>query len=292
MAETTVVGTIARRSHFIPRRLPRPTPLVAISIAFLVVTVVTAALAPWISPYHPDAQDLASADQLPSAEHLLGTDSFGRDILSRLLHAGATSITAALLAVSIAAGIGVVTGLIAGYLGGVVDSLMSRWVDVMLSLPGLIFVFAIIGIIGPGLTGAMITFGVLMSPTFFRVVRASTADFRNRTFVLAARSIGARQSRILGIHILPNTFSPIVVQLTLGLGGAIVAEASLSFLGLGAQMPQSSWGSMVRQAFDALYIIPWELVPPATMIIVTILCLSLVGDAITDAFARQGRKGR
>ena len=290
MTDSNTLNTAWIRAVQVRRRLPRPPVLVVICVTILVLIVGSAVFAPLIAPYDPDAQNLANANAAPSVANLLGTDSFGRDILSRLLFAGGTSLSAALLAVSIAAAIGVVTGLIAGYVGGVVDSILSRWVDVMLSLPGLIFVFAVIGIIGPGLTGAMIIFGVLMSPTFYRVVRSSAADFRNRTFVLAARSIGARQSRILRVHIFPNTLSPMIVQVTLGMGMAIGGEASLSFLGLGAQIPQSSWGSMVRQAFDAIYVNSWQLVPPATVLILTILCLSIVGDAITDSFARRGGK--
>lgn len=288
MTDTHHMIEVSRQARRLRRRIPRPPVLVVVAAVVLLIIVVSSALAPVIAPFPPDAQSLANANAAPSAANLLGTDSFGRDILSRLLFAGGTSLSAALLAVAIAAVIGITTGLAAGYFGGILDALLSRWVDVMLSLPGLIFVFAVIGIIGPGLTGAMITFGVLLSPTFYRVVRSSAADFRNRTFVLAARSIGSRPLRILAVHIFPNTLSPMIVQLTLGMGSAIVAEASLSFLGLGAQIPQSSWGSMVRQAFDAIYTNSWQLVPPATVIIVTILCLSILGDALTDRFARKG----
>lgn len=285
----TYLDPPTRRRTLLQRLQPaRPSALVIISAVVLVIIVGASLLAPVIAPYDPNVQNLANAHAAPSAANLLGTDSFGRDIFSRLLFAGRTSLAAALLAVSIGAALGISTGLIAGYTGGWFDSIASRFVDVLLSLPGLIFVFAIIGIIGPGLVGAMITFGVLMSPTFYRVVRSSAADFRHRTFVVAARAIGCSQLRILRLHIFPNTLSPIVVQLALGMGMAVVGEASLSFLGLGVQIPQSSWGSMVRQAFEAIYDSIWQLIPPATIIIVTILCLSLIGDAITDSFARRG----
>lgn len=260
----------------------------AIVLALLVVATV---LAPWLSPADPSAQDLSARNQGPSGEHWLGTDAFGRDVLSRLLYAGRVSLTAAAVAAAVAAAIGVPLGLLAGYLGGRIDSLLGRFVDAMMSVPNMVLVFAIIGALGPGLTQSMVSFGVVSSPIFFRLCRAIASDLRGETFILASRAIGCSPARILGVHILPNASAALLVQLSFMIGLAIVAEASLSFLGLGVRVPQASWGSMTREAFDGIYTNQWLVFPPAIMITVTILCFSLIGDGLRDALGRnQGGK--
>lgn len=260
----------------------------AIVLALLVAVTV---LAPWISPADPSAQNLAARNQGPSSDHWLGTDAFGRDVLSRLLHAGRVSLTAAAVAAGVSAAIGVPLGLLAGYLGGRIDSLLSRFVDAMMSVPNMVLVFAIIGALGPGLTQSMVSFGIVSSPIFFRLCRAVASDLRGETFILASRAIGCSSARILCSHILPNTSAALLVQVSFMIGLAIVAEASLSFLGLGVRVPLASWGSMTREAFDGIYTNQWLVFPPAIMITVTILCFSLIGDGLRDALGRnQGGK--
>ncbi|MBC9734449.1 ABC transporter permease [Nocardioides marmotae] len=262
-----------------------------LALAVLAVIVLSALLAPWISPYDPDAQSLGARNLGPSGDHWLGTDAFGRDVLSRLMHAGRVSLTAGLLAVLFAAGIGVPLGLLAGYVGGRLDALLSRLVDAMMAVPNMVLVFAIVGVLGPGLSQAMIAFGLVSSPIFYRLCRAVSSDLRSETFVLASRAIGCSRTRIMASHILPNTMAALLVQISFMIGLAIVGEASLSFLGLGVQIPEASWGSMVKEAFEAIYSNQWLIVPPALAITVTILCFSLIGDGLRDALGRnQGGK--
>lgn len=262
-----------------------------IALVLLVVIVLASLLAPWISPFDPDLQALENRNASPDGTHWLGTDSFGRDVLSRLLHAGQVSLLAAFVAVLFAAGVGVPLGLLAGYVGGRLDSVLSRVVDSMMAVPNMVLVFAIIGVMGPGLTQAMMAFGLVSAPIFFRLCRAVASDLRSETFVLASRAIGCSRPRILFAHIMPNTMASLLVQISFMVGLAIVGEASLSFLGLGVQIPQASWGSMVKEAFEEIHTNQWLLIPPATAISVTILCFSLVGDGLRDALGRnQGGK--
>lgn len=286
LAEATPRGGAHRlASRFLANR----TALVALVV--LAVIVLSALLAPWISPYDPDAQISSARNLGPSGDHWLGTDAFGRDVLSRLMHAGRVSLLAGLLAVLFAAGIGVPLGLLAGFTGGRLDAVLSRLVDAMMAVPNMVLVFAIVGVLGPGLTQAMMAFGLVSSPIFFRLCRAVSSDLRSETFIVASTAIGCSRTRVLLAHILPNTMAALLVQISFMIGLAIVGEASLSFLGLGVQIPQASWGSMVKEAFEAIYSNQWLIVPPSVAITVTILCFSLIGDGLRDALGRnQGGK--
>lgn len=262
------------------------------SLVYLVVLLLAAVLAPLISPYDPAAQSLPDRYQGPSAAHLLGTDGLGRDVLSRVLDAAGVALLATAEAVGIALAVGALLGLVAGYTGGFVDGVVSRVIDALMSLPPLILAVAIVGILGPGLTNAMLAIGVLLTPTFYRVVRGSTMTVRSATFVESARASGCSTTRILGRHVLPTISSPLLVQTSFAAGVAIVAEASLSFLGLGVQPPQASWGSMLSEAFTDLSRNAFLIVPPTVAIAATILAFSTLGDGLRDALGRQTEGAR
>ncbi|MFF0817245.1 ABC transporter permease [Rhodococcus sp. NPDC003318] len=259
-----------------------------ICLAGLTCLVFIGVLAQFWTPKDPTAQDLLRRLESPSGDYWLGTDSVGRDILSRLMVATGVDLAAAALAVGIGLAVGAGFGLLAGFLGGPLDSVTSRVFDVLMSLPPLLFAVAIVGALGPSLTNAMVAVGVLLAPRFFRLVRVSTSEVISEDFVEAARSGGAGPVRIMTRHVAPNIFSPLLVQISFGVSVAIVAESGLSFLGLGVQPPTASWGSMVKEGFDNLAINSWTIVPASVMIIVSILLLSLFGDSLRDAVGSQG----
>ncbi|WP_181779580.1 ABC transporter permease [Pseudonocardia pini] len=256
-------------------------------LVVLVLLLLVAVVSRVWTPVDPGAQDLVDRLQGPSAAHLLGTDNVGRDILSRLMEATWTALTSCLLAVGLAVVVGVPLGLLAGYVGGVVDGVLGRVSDVLMSLPPLLFAVAIVGALGPSLTNAMIAIGVLLVPRFFRLTRISTREVESEDFVEAARASGTGTARILVRHVLPNVASPLLIQVSFGAAVAIVSESGLSFLGLGAQPPTASWGSMVKEGFDRLAESSWSMYPPAVAIVVTVLVLSLLGDSLRDAVGRQ-----
>ena len=261
-----------------------------VSLIILVLIVLAAILAPWITPYGPEEVGVGDPLESPSGAHWLGTDDVGRDVLSRVLFAIRLSLIAGLEATAIALVIGVPLGLLAGYFGGWVDSIIMRLNDTFMAIPALILALAIVGILGPSLTNAMIAIGIVFTPRILRVVRASTLSVTEETFVEAARSIGTSRFRIMRSHILPNILSPLIVQATLSLGLAVLAEASLSFLGLGAQIPQASLGSMVNRAFSYLPVAPVYVLAPGLLIMIIVLCFNLLGDAIRDSIGREIRR--
>lgn len=261
----------------------------AASLIFLVFFVLVAIIGPWLTTDDPNAQHLVSRGESPSSEFWLGTDSFGRDIYSRLLVASRVSIFAAFYAVGLSLAVGVSTGLFAGYVGGRIDAVMSRFVDALLSIPSLILIFGIVGTLGPGLMRVMTAVGLVYSTRLFRVARASALDIGHTTFIEAERSIGVPTWRILWAHLLPNASGPILVQASYAAGLAMVAEASLSFLGLGVVAPQASWGSMVHDGYTSIRLSQWTVVPPSVALSATILALSLLGDGLRDAVGRSTR---
>lgn len=252
-----------------------------IFIAFLALVAITA---PLIAPYDPNAQDLSNAFAPMFAEgHVLGTDQLGRDTLSRLIWATQISMIAPLIAVSVAAVLGIPFGLLAGYIGGRFDWIAGRIADAFIALPALILALAIIAIFGPGLTNAMLAVGIAMAPALFRVVRGATLAVREETYIDASKIVGGSTPRILFTHVLPNVRSPLLVMLSIMLSLCLLAEAGLSFLGLGVQPPTASWGSMLRSAFDNRFQGPWMIVAPGVAITMTILALNMLGDGIRDA---------
>jgi peptide/nickel transport system permease protein len=260
------------------------------SLGFLVLLVLGGVLAPWVAPYDPLAQNLDRVLEGPSADHWFGTDELGRDVLSRTLFAARVSLLAAAQAVSIALVIGVPPGLIAGMWGGRVDNLIMRATDALMSFPPLILAVALIAVLGPSLTNAMIAVGVLLSPTFLRLMRATTMSVAQETYVEAARSIGCTPGWIIRKHVLPNVVSPLFVQISVFAGVAMLAEAGLSFLGLGAQPPDSSWGAMVGRGFRYINHAPSLIVFPGLAIAVTVLALYVLGDGLRDSLGRETRR--
>jgi peptide/nickel transport system permease protein len=272
------------------RRLGRNR-VAVVSFAFLVVLVLVAVLSPWLMPHDPGRQNLVERLQGPSGDHWLGTDSFGRDNLSRLIEGTRVTLWACVQALALGIAAGIPTGLLAGFVGRRVDAVLSWVADVLLSLPPLVLALAIVGVLGPGLTNAMVAVGVVFSPRFFRVARAAAISVRSETYIEATRALGCSMPRILFRHVLPNSSGPLLVQVTFAMGLVVIAEASLSFLGLGATAPTATWGSMVRDAFDNVYDSTFPLLAPSLMIVLTILAFSILGDALRDALGRQSRVG-
>jgi peptide/nickel transport system permease protein len=245
--------------------------------------VLLALLAPWISPYDPLATSWSLVRKAPSAAHWFGTDEVGRDLLSRVIWGARASLLAGVIAVAIAVGVGVPVGMLAGYLGGWTDALISRLTDAMLAIPFLILAIALAAFLGPSLGNAMIAIGITSTPIFIRLARGQVLAARAEDYVEAARSVGNPPVRILLRHILPNILPPVMVQATLAVAAAIIAEASLSFLGLGQQPPAPSWGSMLNTAQRFLTQAPWMAVFPGLAIFLTVLAFNLFGDALRDA---------
>jgi len=252
----------------------------------LIVVVLMALLAifaPWVAPFDPLATSFAMVRKAPSAAHWFGTDEVGRDLLARVIYGGRASLAAGVIAVSIAVGCGVPLGMLAGYAGGLIDAVISRITDAMLAIPFLILAIALAAFLGPSLGNAMIAIGITATPIFVRLARGQVLAVRAEDFVEAARAVGNPPLRILLRHILPNILPPVIVQATLAIAAAIIAEASLSFLGLGQQPPAPSWGSMLNTAQRFLTQAPWMAIFPGLAIFVTVLAFNLLGDGLRDA---------
>jgi peptide/nickel transport system permease protein len=261
--------------------LSRPT---AVFGGVVLIGVIGLALfAPWIAPYDPLATSWSLVRKAPSAAHWFGTDEVGRDLLSRIIWGARASLSAGVIAVAIAVGVGVPTGMVAGYVGGWTDALISRLTDAMLAIPFLILAIALAAFLGPSLGNAMIAIGVTATPIFVRLARGQVLAARAEDYVEAARAVGNPPIRILLRHILPNILPPVMVQATLAVAAAIIAEASLSFLGLGQQPPAPSWGSMLNTAQRFLTQAPWMAIFPGLAIFLTVLAFNLFGDGLRDA---------
>jgi peptide/nickel transport system permease protein len=266
-----------------PRRLFRwlATDLrAALAIFVLLMLVVVAIGAPWIAPYRPTAQDVNNMLAAPSASHLLGTDDLGRDIFSRLIYGAPATVYASLLAVSVAVAIGLPVGLMAGFFGGWIDDIISRVIDTFLSFPAIVLAIAVTGALGIGLTNGMIAVGIVMFPALARIVRARTLIVRQELYVDASRCFGAPAWHILWKHVLPNSLQPVIVQVTLLLAAALLAEASLSFLGLGIQPPNPSWGAMLARAYQYMEIAPEQMYAPGLAILVVSLAFNALGESL------------
>lgn len=249
----------------------------------LLLMVVLALFAPWIAPYDPLATSWAAVRKAPSAAHWFGTDEVGRDLLSRVIWGARASLSAGVIAVTIAVGVGVPIGMVAGYVGGWVDAVIGRLTDAMLAIPFLILAIALAAFLGPSLGNAMIAIGITATPIFVRLSRGQVLAARAEDWVEAARAVGNPPARILLRHILPNILPPVMVQATLAVAAAIIAEASLSFLGLGQQPPAPSWGSMLNTAQRFLTQAPWMAIFPGLAIFLTVLAFNLFGDGLRDA---------
>ncbi len=239
--------------------------------------------APFISPYDPYQVNFAESLHSPSAKHLLGTDLLGRDILSRIIWGSRVSLQVGIVAVGIAVSIGIIMGLIAGFFGGIADALIMRLVDITYSFPFLLFAIAIMTVLGPGLQNVFIAIGLLNWAWYARVMRGTVLSVREQEFVLAAKALGASSWRISFKYILPNSIAPIIVMAALGAGYAILAEAGLSFLGIGVQPPQPSWGLMLSDARNYLSTAPWMTLYPGLAIFIAVFGFILLGNGIRDA---------
>jgi len=284
-ADDGIVETPARRAL---RRLMRRKGAV-LGLAVIAMLLALALLAPLISPYDPNLQTWSAVRQPPSALHWFGTDELGRDVLARVIYGARASLMAGVISVGIALFVGVPLGLVSGYLGGLVDALLGRMTDALLACPFLILAIVLAAFLGPSLGNAMIAIGITTTPIFIRLTRGQVMAVKVEDYVEAARAVGNPHWRIALVHILPNVLPALLVQATLSIAAAIIAEAALSFLGLGQQPPAPSWGSMLNAAQRFLVTAPWMAVWPGLTIFLAVLCFNLVGDGLRDALDPRSR---
>ena len=290
MTATAIVSAGAVGAPTAWHRFRRNLPAM-IGVAVVTLLVLAAILAPLLTPYSPNVSDLRSAQLGPRGAHWLGTDEIGRDVFTRILYAGRVSLTAALIATGVATVLGLPAALAAGYLGGRVETIISRIADLLMTLPTLILAIAVIAIVGPGLRNAMVVYGVMMSPRMYRIVRSAVLSVRAETYIEASLAMGTPTGTILRRHVLPNVRAPFLVEVSIMLSQALVAEASLSFLGLGVVPPTASWGQMLARAFSNIREQPFQIWPPGVAVAVTALCFNLVADGLRDALGREERRG-
>lgn len=263
-------------------RLPRQHPIGTMGAVIVTLVILVAIFASIVSPYSPTAQASKRLLQ-PSAEHLLGTDEIGRDVLSRVIFGARVSLYVGVIAVAIALSVGATTGIISGYLGGTFDSLVMRIVDIMFAFPGLVLAIVIAGLLGPSIGNAMIAIGIVYAPQYARVARSSVLSVKEELYIEAARTVGGRGFHIVYRHILPNVMAPLIVLTTLSMSTAILTEASLSFLGLGIQPPEPSWGSMLNDGRRFMELAPWVAIFPGLAIMFVVLGFNFLGDGLRDA---------
>lgn len=259
--------------------------LAVVGLVMLGIITLLVVFGPLLVPFHPDQIDLLSRSQGPGAKHWLGTDQTGRDILARTLVAGRVSLLVGLLSTLISVIVGTTLGALAGYFGGQVDNLIMRFVDVVMTFPSIIVLLTLAAIIGPGVDKTIIIIGLLGWPLACRLVRAKLLSVRELDFIAAANALGANDSRILLKHALPNVIDVLVVFVSLGVASAILTEAGLSFLGLGVQPPQASWGNLLTTAreLNVLEAYPWQWMPAGAFIVLTVLATNFLGDGLRDA---------
>ncbi|WP_316173080.1 MULTISPECIES: ABC transporter permease [unclassified Bradyrhizobium] len=258
-------------------------PLFWLGALLIALIIVVAVLAPVIAPHDPLEQNIVARLEPPSAEFLFGTDNYGRDVLSRLIYGARISLMVGFVAILIAMTIGCTIGIVAGYVGGALDQLVMGVLDVMLSFPALLLGLMIAAMLGASLQNLIIAIAITEIAPFARVARAPTIALKQQDFVIAGRALGFGPVRIMGVHILPNLISDVVVMSSLWMASAIRTEASLSFIGLGVPPPTPTWGSMIREGFDNILDAWWLAVFPSLAILLTVLALNLLGDALRDA---------
>ncbi len=261
----------------------------AVIVVFLFVVSLSA---PIFAPYDPGFIDIRSILEPPSSNHLFGTDQLGRDVLSRIIWGGRISLLVGFVSVGIAAMIGVLLGAVAGYRGGLVDSIIMRFVDIMLCFPTFFLILAVVAFLEPSIWNIMIVIGATNWMGMARLIRAEILSLKERDYVLAARSLGASHVRILMRHIIPNAMAPVLVAATLGVAGAILTESALSFLGIGVQPPTPSWGNILTAGKESIEVAWWLSFYPGVAILVTVLGYNLLGEGIRDAIDPRLREGR
>jgi peptide/nickel transport system permease protein len=257
--------------------------LALVGAGLLALLVAMAVLAPLLAPHDPLSQDLYRRLQPPSTAHPLGTDDFGRDILSRIMYGARISLRVGLVSTLLALTVGSALGLAAGYRGGTVDTVVMRAMDIVLAFPSILLAIAIVAVLGPGLDNVMVAVSLVLVPQYARLVRASVLSIRQMAYVEAARALGASGARIVWATVLPNCAAPLIVQSTLSLGTAVLDAAGLSFLGLGAQPPAPEWGAMLSAGRELMLTAPWVMAFPGVAIFLVVLALNLLGDGLRDA---------
>ncbi|NMB02489.1 MAG: ABC transporter permease [Firmicutes bacterium] len=249
----------------------------------LLIIIGMAIFAPYVTTHEPAKQNIRNRLQAPSKEHIFGTDQFGRDTYTRVVYGARLSLRVGFLSISLALVAGSFLGLVAGYYGGWLDMLIMRVIDIMLALPGFLLALAIVAALGPGLENVIMAIGISYIPSFARMMRSSVLSTKELDYVDAASALGASDWRIILLHILPNSLSPIIVLTTLSMAGAILSAAGLSFLGMGAQPPTPEWGSMISSSRPFIRVSHWSVTVPGLAIFITVMCLNLVGDGLRDA---------
>ena len=259
-------------------------------LILIVLLSLMALFAPWFAPYDPIQQNYDALSQAPSKLHLFGTDNLGRDVLSRTIYGARVSLSAGVIAVGLATLAGLVFGMVAGFFGGVLDEIIMRVVDAMLAFPFLVLAITLAAVLGPNLQNAMLAIAVVSAPVFARLARGQVLSERERDYVQAAHALGSSDWRIVTHHLLPNIAGPIIIQASLSVAGAILAESSLSFLGLGVQPPTPSWGEMLNTARGYLRDAPWTAIAPGSLIFISVLAFNLLGDGLRDALDPKGNR--
>ena len=258
-----------------------------IALSFLMLLVLVAIFAPFVAPQNPAHINPLAINQGPSSAHWLGTDSLGRDILSRLIYGARVSMRVSGVVVLLAAVVALPIGLSSGYFGHSTDAVLMRIMDALFTFPPLMLALAVAALLGPGVTVASIAIAIPFIPGYARLVRAEVLGVREEGYIEASRSIGVNSKRMLRRHVLPNVASPLIVQVAVSFGYALLAEAGLSFLGFGVQPPNASWGTMLEDAYNFFLDKPWPMIPPGLAIALTVLAFNLVGDGLRDALGRE-----
>lgn len=287
LQDAFVPTTSPRRQTW--QRFRRHTPAL-IGLGFIILLVLLALTAQWITPYAPDRVNPKLRGQGPTMQHWLGNDDIGRDILSRIIFGTRIALIVGLGAVSIAVAIGVAVGATAGYFGGRVDFILSRFVDALMAFPLLALLLTLSTVFGPSLRNVVIVIGCTVWASYARVVRAEVLSLRERDFVLAARSIGAKDSRIIVRHVVPNALGPVIILASLAIGGIIILESALSFLGMGVARPTASWGTMLSDGRDYIRNYPHISIAPGVAIALTVLAFNVIGDGLRDALDPHQRR--
>ncbi len=267
-------------------------PLALAGFIIIVLVFLLSMLAPWIAPYDPNNINVKAILLEPSIQHWMGTDGLGRDVLSRMLHGGRISLLVGLVAVGISTAIGILLGALAGFYRGWIDTFIMRLVDVMLSIPSFFLILAVIAFLTPSIINIMIVIGLTSWMGVTRLVRAEFLSLSEREFVTASRTLGARNARLIFTHLLPNSLTPIIVSAVLGVAGAVLMESGLSFLGLGVQAPQASWGNILTDGKEYIQFAWWLSLFPGLAILITVLGYNLLGEGLRDALDPRSGNNR
>jgi peptide/nickel transport system permease protein len=278
-----VSATLPRVVSVAPFRLMRAYPATSIGAALCLIVVCGAVFAPWLAPFDPNDQHIIDRLLPPGGDYLLGTDSFGRDVLSRILWGARISLVVSVASIAAAIAVGGTIGMVSGYVGGRVDLLVMQTMDVMLSFPSLILGLIVVALLGPDLINLIIAIALTAIAPFARIARAPVLSLKERAFIEAGRALGFSHMRILFVHVLPNILSEVLVMGSLWMATAVRTEASLSFIGLGVKPPTASWGSMMREGFENILDAPWLSIWPGLAILLLVLGLNMIGDGLRDA---------